>query len=179
MARPSWNNYFLILAKLAATRSTCISRKVGAVIVRDKHVLSTGYNGAISGVTHCTTQDKCYYRSLSIQNSKDFCRAVHAEVNALASAAKLGISLEGSIVYCTLAPCANCLKAMITSGVKEVFFETYYDLGENEVNKFLSKYYYQHRKIIKVKQITIDDKTKSTATEFIVDTTSKRRKDHY
>ena len=86
IVRPSWDEYFMLLAKLAATRSTCLSRPVGAVIVLDRQVLVTGYNGAIPGAPHCTDEGSCYRRSLSFANDankQNYCRSSHAEANAL------------------------------------------------------------------------------------------------
>ena len=102
--RPNWDEYFLMLAKLAATRSTCLAFPVGAVIVKNKQVLATGYNGSPSGTVHCTAQGYCYPRLLSsCDASQDFpSRAVHAEANAIAQAAKHGISTDGGSIYITL-----------------------------------------------------------------------------
>ena len=89
-ARPSWDDYFLMLAKLAATRSTCLSRPTGAVIVLDRQVLATGYNGSMPGATHCLDEEECYRRKIrgyDEDNKYDVCRAIHAEANALAQAA--------------------------------------------------------------------------------------------
>lgn len=125
LQRPSWDEYFLMLAKLAATRSTCLAFPVGAVIVKDKQVLATGYNGSPSGSAHCTTQGYCYPGLSSCDASRDKpSRAVHAEANALAQAAKHGISTHGASIYVTLEPCLFCLKLIISAGIHEVFYET-------------------------------------------------------
>jgi len=98
--RPSWDEYFMLLTKLAAMRSTCLAFPVGAVIVKDRQVLATGYNGSPSGSVHCTTQGYCYPDLSSCAVSKDFpSRAVHAEANAIAQAAKHGISTDGASIY--------------------------------------------------------------------------------
>jgi dCMP deaminase len=123
--RPSWDEYFLMLAKLASTRSTCLAFPVGAVIVKNKQVLATGYNGPPSGSVHCVAQGYCYEGLSSCDASKDMpSRAVHAEANALAQAAKHGISTDGASIYVTLEPCLYCLKLIISAGIHEVFYET-------------------------------------------------------
>jgi dCMP deaminase len=125
MQRPSWDEYFLMLAKLAATRSTCLSFPVGAVIVKGKQVLATGYNGPPSGSAHCTAQGYCYPGLISCAARSDLpSRAVHAEANAIAQAARHGISTEGSRIYVTLEPCLSCLKLIISAGIHEVYYES-------------------------------------------------------
>ena len=109
------------LARYAATRSTCLTAQVGAVIVRDRQVLATGYNGPPSGVPHCTDQGYCYAglaqcgKGLGLPSI-----AIHAEINAIAQAAKAGISIDGASVYVTHEPCLHCLKAIIGAGIREV-----------------------------------------------------------
>ena len=128
--RPTWDEYFLMLAKLAATRSTCLAFPVGAVIVKNKQVLATGYNGSPSGTVHCTAQGYCYPGLSSCDASQDFpSRAVHAEANAIAQAAKHGISTDGGSIYITLEPCISCLKLIISAGIKQVFYETAFNSG--------------------------------------------------
>ena len=128
--RPSWDEYFLMIAKLAATRSTCLVFPVGAVIVKNKQVLATGYNGPPSGSSHCTTQGFCYPELSSCDASKALpSRAVHAEANAIAQAAKHGISTNGAVIYVTLEPCIYCLKLIISAGIKEVFYENTFNSG--------------------------------------------------
>lgn len=123
--RPSWDEYFLMLAKLAATRSTCLAFPVGAVIVKNKQVLATGYNGPPSGSAHCTAQGYCYPELESCDSRRDLpSRAIHAEANAIAQAAKHGIATDGASIYVTLEPCLFCLKLIISAGIHEVFYET-------------------------------------------------------
>jgi dCMP deaminase len=130
--RPSWNEYFLMLAKLAATRSTCLAFPVGAVIVKDRQVVATGYNGSPSGSPHCTTQGYCYPGLDSCDASKTLpSRAVHAEANAIAQAAKHGIATNDASIYVTLEPCLSCLKLIISAGIKQVFYETSFNSGNN------------------------------------------------
>lgn len=132
--RPTWDEYFLMIAKLAATRSTCLAFPVGAVIVKDRQVVATGYNGSPSGTAHCIEQGFCYPGLDSCDASKDFpSRAVHAEANAIAQAAKHGISTDGASIYVTLEPCLSCLKLVIASGIKEVFYEKPFNKGNSLV----------------------------------------------
>ena len=124
-SRPSWDEYFLMLAKLAATRSTCLAFPVGAVIVKDKQILATGYNGPPSGSEHCISQGFCYPGLASCDASKDLpSRAVHAEANAIAQAAKHGIATDGASIYVTLEPCLSCLKLVMSAGIRSVYYET-------------------------------------------------------
>lgn len=123
--RPTWDEYFLMLAKLASTRSTCLSCPVGAVIVKDRQILATGYNGPPSGTDHCTKQGFCYPELANCSLSKELpSRAIHAEANAIAQAAKHGVSTDGASIYVTLEPCLSCLKLIISAGIKEIFYET-------------------------------------------------------
>ena len=129
--RPSWDEYFMLIAKLAATRSTCYSRPVGAVIVRDKRILATGYNGAAPGAWHCSDRKECYWRKPENQvpgiKPSELSRAIHAEMNAIAHAARQGISIENGTIYSTLSPCMNCFKALMSAGIQRVFYEHIYD----------------------------------------------------
>lgn len=121
--RPDWDIYFLLIAKAAATRSTCLRRKVGAVLVRDRQILSTGYNGAPRGVTHCAITG-CLREKLKIPSGErhEICRGSHAEINAIAQAASVGTATAGAWVYCTHEPCIYCTKAIINAGCEKVFY---------------------------------------------------------
>jgi len=121
MKRPSWDEYFMEVATLVATRSTCLRRQVGAIIVKDKCILSTGYNGASKGATHCS-ENGCIREKLKIPSGQqlDLCRAVHAEQNALVQAARHGVATEGSTMYITVTPCFQCAKMLVNAGIKEV-----------------------------------------------------------
>ncbi len=122
--RPSWDEYFLMLAKLAATRSTCLAFPVGAVIVKNKQLLATGYNGPPAKSAHCLDLGYCYIGLDSCDASKAMpSRAIHAEANAIAQAAKNGIETDGANIYVTLEPCLSCLKLIISAGIREVFYE--------------------------------------------------------
>lgn len=122
--RPDWQTYFIEIARLVATRSTCLRRQVGSVIVKDKRILTTGYNGAPGGTAHCEELGGCIREKLGIPSGErhEICRAIHAEQNAIVQAARYGISLEGSSLYCTHQPCSLCAKMIINTGVKEVFY---------------------------------------------------------
>ena len=121
--RPTWDNYFMSIAQQVATRSTCLRRQIGAVVVRDKRILATGYNNVPSGIDHCTTRG-CLRDELNIPSGErvELCRGVHAEQNAVVQAAKYGISIDGATVYADTRPCVLCAKTMINAGIKEVVF---------------------------------------------------------
>lgn len=114
----SWDRYFLRMAELASMRSSCLTRRVGAVAVKDKQILSTGYNGPPSKMPHCTECKRKGDR-VSGANYND-CPAVHAEVNCLLQAAKFGIELKGATIYCTAMPCNGCFGALVNAGIVEV-----------------------------------------------------------
>lgn len=124
MTRPTWHEYFLSIAHTASTRTTCLATPVGAVIVRDKQILATGYNSPPSGSYHCSEQGYCYPGVEICSQSSRPSRAIHAEANAIAQCARHGIPTEGAIIYTTLEPCLNCLKLIIAAGIKEIYFET-------------------------------------------------------
>ncbi len=119
--RPSWDEYFLKIANVVSERSTCVRRHVGALIVRNKQILSTGYNGAPSGITHCGVEG-CIREKLNVPSGErhELCRGLHAEQNAIIQAALHGVSIEGSILYCTCEPCSVCAKMIINAGIKEI-----------------------------------------------------------
>ena len=125
--RPSWDEYFMDIANHVATRSTCIRRHIGSVVVRDKRILATGYNNVPSGVEHCTTRG-CLRDELGIASGErhELCRGIHAEQNAIAQAARNGVSIEGATVYCTHQPCVLCAKLMINAGIREIVFAGQY-----------------------------------------------------
>jgi len=121
--RPDWHEYFLEIAKLVRSRSTCIRRQVGAVIVRDKRILSTGYNGAPSGCKHCEDIG-CLRDALSVPSGErhELCRAIHAEQNAIIQAAYSGVSIKNSTLYVTHEPCVFCAKMIINAGIERVVY---------------------------------------------------------
>ena len=126
--RPSWDQYFASIARLVATRSTCLRRHVGAILVKEKRILSTGYNGAPAGLKHCI-EVGCLREEASIPSGTrhELCRALHAEQNAIVQAAYHGISIAGSTLYCTNKPCVICSKMLINAGIKRIFYDKWYD----------------------------------------------------
>ncbi|MFA5199980.1 MAG: cytidine/deoxycytidylate deaminase family protein [Candidatus Omnitrophota bacterium] len=119
--RPSWDQYFLEMAELVSKRSTCLRRNVGAVLVREKRILATGYNGAPSGLEHCF-EVGCMREKLKIPSGQrhELCRALHAEQNALIQSSLHGISVKGATLYSTTQPCVICAKMLINAGIKEI-----------------------------------------------------------
>lgn len=125
--RPDWDQYFMEITSVVAKRSTCLRRRVGAILVKNKHILATGYNGAPKRIPHCA-EIGCLRQQLGIPSGErhELCRALHAEQNAIIQAASLGISMEGSTLYCTTAPCSLCAKMLINAGVVRVVFDGSY-----------------------------------------------------
>ncbi|HWG91735.1 MAG TPA: dCMP deaminase family protein [Candidatus Thermoplasmatota archaeon] len=125
--RPSFDEYFMQMARLARTRSTCHRRSVGAVIVKDNHVVATGYNGNPAGFEHC---DKigCIREILKVPSGAhhELCTGLHAEQNAIIQAARFGTSIDGSVLYTTTFPCVTCAKMIMNAGVTEVIYEEGY-----------------------------------------------------
>jgi dCMP deaminase len=141
LPRPGWDEYFMAIAKVVSTRSTCSSRPVGCVIVRENRILVSGYNGAPPGQPHCTDQSRdgalyCARRAKNVPDllKQEACKSLHAEQNALDLAVRLGLEdrLAGSSVYVTLAPCLRCIKAMAEKGVERVYYELAYQSVDAE-----------------------------------------------
>jgi dCMP deaminase len=126
-SRPTWDDYFFQIAIQVATRSTCMRRQVGAVLVKEKRILSTGYNGAPRGISHCI-EVGCLREELGIPSGErhELCRALHAEQNAIAQAALHGVKIEGSTIYCTHQPCSLCAKMIINAGIVAVYYDEGY-----------------------------------------------------
>src|SRR5919205_3657922 len=126
--RLSWDQYFMTITQQVAERSTCTRAKVGAVIVRDKNILATGYNGAPAGMPHCTDVGCLIYESRTPngESEQNCFRTIHAEMNAIAQAAKNGSSIKDAAIYITHTPCIHCLKVLVNTGIKRVFFEREY-----------------------------------------------------
>src|SRR3989338_5481884 len=120
-SRPTWDEYFLDIANLVSKRSTCLRRNVGAVLVKDKRILATGYNGAPSKIRHCS-EVGCIREKLKIPSGErhELCRGLHGEQNAFLQAALHGTSLKGASLYCTTQPCIICAKMIINAGIKEI-----------------------------------------------------------
>ncbi len=125
--RPEWDEYFMRIAELVSSRSTCLRRRVGAVLVREKRILATGYNGAPSGLKHCM-ETGCLREKMGIPSGEkhELCRGLHAEQNAIIQSAYHGISIKGSILYITCHPCSVCSKMIINAGIKEVVIKEHY-----------------------------------------------------
>ncbi len=121
--RPSWQEYFTEITRMVATRSTCCRRRVGAILVKNKRILATGYNGAPSGVPHCLDVG-CLREQLGIPSGErhELCRGLHAEQNAILQAAFHGVSIEGADLYCTNLPCIICSKMIINAGIRQVYY---------------------------------------------------------
>jgi dCMP deaminase len=128
MERPSWPEYFVAITKLVAKRSTCLRRSVGAILVKEKRILATGYNGAPAGVRHCE-EVGCLRESSSIPSGTrhELCRGLHAEQNVIIQAAYHGISIRDATLYCTNKPCVICSKMLINAGIKRIYYEEGYD----------------------------------------------------
>ncbi|HHT78497.1 MAG TPA: dCMP deaminase family protein [Actinobacteria bacterium] len=122
--RPSWDEYFISITKTVASRSTCLRRKVGAIIVKDKRILTTGYNGAPRGVKSCLEIGRCLREELRVPSGQrhEICRALHAEQNAIIQAAYHGVRITGSSVYSTTQPCVLCAKMMINAGIRKIYY---------------------------------------------------------
>ena len=123
-----WDKRFMEMTELVSTWSSCIRRQVGAIIVKDKRILTTGYNGAPSGVSSCKDRENCIRieRNIASGTCQEICYAVHAEQNAICQAAKLGLSIDGATLYCTHQPCTICARLIINSGIKKVVYKNGY-----------------------------------------------------
>lgn len=123
MKRLSWDEYFMKIANLVSQRSTCLRRQVGCVIVRDKRILATGYNGAPSNLKHCE-EVGCLRNKLKIPSGErqELCRGLHSEQNAIIQAALMGVSLKDAELYCTHQPCVLCAKMLINAGINKIIF---------------------------------------------------------
>lgn len=132
--RPDWDSYFMEMAQVASKRSTCLRRSVGAVIVKDKRLLATGYNGTPKGLAHCE-EVGCFRTKMNVPSGKmhELCRGIHAEQNAVIQAAVYGVSVDGATLYCTHQPCVVCTKILINAGIKRIVYANPYpdELAEN------------------------------------------------
>jgi dCMP deaminase len=126
-SRPSWETYFMDITSLVAKRATCLRRAVGAVIVKDKRILATGYNGAPSGVRHCA-EVGCLREQLNVESGMrhELCRGIHAEQNAIIQAALHGVSVKGADLFCTNQPCSICAKMIINAGIAKIYYRSGY-----------------------------------------------------
>ena len=127
MERPSWDRYFMDITRVVASRSTCLRRQVGALLVKDKRILTSGYNGAPVGLPHCA-ETGCLREHLGVPSGErhELCRALHAEQNAVIQAAVHGIAIKGAVCYVTHQPCLLCAKILINAGIEKVVFQGAY-----------------------------------------------------
>lgn len=180
--RPTWDEYFMAVAKIVSTRSTCNSRPTGAVIVRDKHILATGYNGSPPGAPHCLGQfDKegnpyCHSRAMGAgeRDKFDFCRSSHAEANAVAQAARLGVQVEGASIYVTLAPCYVCTKLLASARIKHIYFEHDYESSDRTRDQHWSSAF-SEMGIETWEKIRLSEESITQFTEALSRITSERR----
>lgn len=123
MTRPAWNEYFMKITQDVSERATCIKRQVGAIIVKDNRILSTGYNGAPKGFDHCS-EKTCIRKQMNLPSGQrhELCRGMHAEQNAITQAAVYGAQIDGATMYCNYQPCAICVKMIINAGIKKLVY---------------------------------------------------------
>lgn len=126
-SRPSWEEYFMSITELVAQRSTCLRRKVGAILVRDKRIIATGYNGAPSGIRHCLDVG-CLREQQGIPSGErhELCRGLHAEQNAIIQAALHGVGVAGATLFCTNMPCSICSKMLINARIEKIYYREGY-----------------------------------------------------
>ena len=172
----------MLIAKLVSTRSTCNSRPTGAVLVKDKQILATGYNGSMPGAPHCMGQfmpdgsPYCHRRALKIADldKYNFCRASHAEANAIAQAARHGVPIKGATLYVTLEPCYVCVKLLATSQIERVFFELGYesqdDLRDTHWKQAVAEAGFQE-----YRQLTVSEEALAYILPSLTGVTSTRR----
>ena len=125
--RPSWDAYFMDITFLVAKRSTCLRRAVGSLVVKDKRILSTGYNGAPTGIRHCA-ETGCLRQTMNVASGErhELCRGIHAEQNAIIQAAYHGVSIKGATLFCTNLPCSICAKMIINAGITTIRYHSGY-----------------------------------------------------
>jgi dCMP deaminase len=181
--RPDWNEYFMIIAKIVSSRSTCNSRPAGAVLIKDKQILATGYNGAVPGGPHCIDEavDEtgipfCFRRSIGApeMDKYNFCRATHAEANAIAQAARCGIPVEGATLFVTLAPCYSCLKLLSTARIHDIYYEYDYESTDRMRDDFWRERISESG-IVTFKQLRVPDDTIRAVLEQMKYPTSQRK----
>ena len=128
--RLDWHAYFMQIARLVSERATCNRAKIGAVIVRDRNIIATGYNGSPAGMPHCTEVGCLIYESKNPDGElEENCfRTIHAEINAITQAAKHGTSIDGAEIYVTASPCYHCLKTLINCGIRRCYYGSPYKL---------------------------------------------------
>lgn len=136
--RPDWDSYFIELTDVVKKRSTCLRRQVGAVIVKDNHILSTGYNGVPTKIRHCS-EVGCLREQLKVPSGErhELCRGLHAEQNAIIQAAHHGVSINGGTIYTNTKPCSICTKMIINAGIKRIVYQT--DYADRLADELLSE----------------------------------------
>jgi len=183
--RPSWDEYFMLIAKLVSTRSTCNSRPTGAVLVKDRQILATGYNGSMPGAPHCIDQvmpdgsPYCHRRALKVpdRDKYNYCLASHAESNAIAQAARHGVAVKGATLYVTLEPCYVCLKMLATAQIEKIYFELPY----GSFSRKRSRDFFWKREAIneggfkEYKKLIVTPETISFVIPSLTEITSERR----
>lgn len=181
--RPNWDEYFMLIAKLVSTRSTCNSRPTGAVLVKDKQILATGYNGSMPGAPHCSDQTMpdgspyCHRRAMQVPDvdKYNYCRASHAEANAIAQAARHGVAIKGASLYVTLEPCYVCLKLLATAQIEKVFYELPYESRHPARDAFWRQQAVQEAGFTVYRQLTISPETLDYILPYLHGITSRRR----
>ena len=128
--RLEWDSYFMRIAQLVAERSTCSRARIGAVVVKERNIIATGYNGSPSGMPHCLDAGCLIYRTITPDGTvEENCfRTIHAEVNAIAQAARNGTSIDGASIYITASPCIHCLKVIVNVGMKTIYYAKPYKI---------------------------------------------------
>ncbi len=180
--RPDWHEYFMTIAKIISTRSTCNSRPIGCVIVRDRQILTTGYNGSVPGGPHCIDENGedgdlfCFRRSMGVPEADKYnwCRSSHAEANAIAQAARLGIALAGSTLYVTVAPCYVCLKLLATARVNHIYYEYRYESTDPQRDEFWHRVV-KESGIETFEQLRVSDESVKSIISAMEYPTSRRR----
>ncbi len=138
-SRISKDEYFMKIAEVVSQRSTCIKRSVGAVLIKDSHIISTGYNGAPAGFKHCTPEI-CVRQNLKSGEKPELCRGVHAEINCIVQAAVHGTSIKGeTTLYSTTFPCMSCLKLVINAGIKRLVYNNGYNMENKVKEEFINE----------------------------------------
>lgn len=173
----------MLIAKLVSTRSTCNSRPTGAVLVKDRQILATGYNGSMPGAPHCTDQTMpdgspyCHRRALQIADADkyNFCRASHAEANAIAQAARHGVAIKGASLYVTLEPCYVCIKLLATAQIDRVFFELAYDSKDAARDRHWRQEAVQEAGFSVYQQLLVSPHTLEHVVTALAELTSRRR----
>ena len=172
----------MLIAKIVSSRSTCNSRPTGAVIVKNNHILATGYNGAMPGASHCIDQPDidgnpfCYRRASGVADvdKYNYCQASHAEASAIAQAARYGTAIDGATLYATLAPCYICLKLIATSRIRAVYYEHLYESSTPERDAFWRNAVHEAG-ILTYEQLIISPATYEYILRDIDKITSRRR----